>query len=170
VIQFPDPILKVPAVTVAPEESVTELVTRMKYMLTQVQGLGLSAQQAGSTQRVALCTFRGVTRVCINLAIVERSKANVISPREGCLSVIQNGKVFRMNVKRSARVLIRYEDENRVVQRHWVGGLDAIVAQHEAEHLDGRCIIDRLDPGQLAKLLDKPTKKLIAHLEEVGND
>jgi peptide deformylase len=75
-----------------------------------------------------------------------------------------------MNVKRSARVRIRYEDEERVVHEHWVGGLDAIVAQHEAEHLDGRCIIDRLDPEQLAKLLDKPTKKLIAHLEEVGND
>jgi hypothetical protein len=38
VIQFPDPMLKMPAVTVAPEESVTELVTRMKYMLAKVPG------------------------------------------------------------------------------------------------------------------------------------
>jgi peptide deformylase len=30
--------------------------------------------------------------------------------------------------------------------------LDAIVAQHEAEHLDGRCIVDRLEPHQLERL------------------
>lgn len=162
-IQFPDPILKMPAVQVAPGESVTELVTKMKYMLASVKGLGLSAQQAGSTQRVALVTLRGVVTTCINLEIVERSKAGVVSQREGCLSVIQNGKVFRMTVRRSARVCIRYEDEERVVHEGWVGGLDAIVAQHEAEHLDGKCIIDRLDPRQLARLMDKPTLKLVEH-------
>lgn len=151
--QFPDPILKTPAERVAPEEDVAAVIERMKRMLEQVKGLGLAAQQAGETKRVALVTLTGRVVVCINLEVLERSKANVLSPREGCLSVIRNGKVFRMNVKRSARVRIRYEDEARVVHEHWVGGLDAIVAQHEAEHLDGRCIIDQLDPRQLERLL-----------------
>jgi peptide deformylase len=155
VIQFPDPILKVPSVPVTPDENVTELILRMKYELAKVSGLGLAAQQVGSTARVALVTLRGITQACINLEIVERSRANVLSPREGCLSVIQHGKIFRMNVKRSERVVIRYEDENRSPHSYWVGGLDAIVAQHEAEHLDGRCIIDRLDAAQMARLLVK---------------
>ena len=68
---------------------------------------------------------------------------------KGCLSVRVNGKLFRMNVRRSRQVVARWLDENRQEHTRRLGGLDAIVAQHESEHLDGKCIVDRLDQRQL---------------------
>jgi peptide deformylase len=149
---FGDPVLKQPSVRVAPETDVSGLIYEMKEVLAKATGLGLAAQQVGSTHRVAIVTFGGKSFAAINLEILERSKANTLSTHEGCLSVRKDGRLFRMNVKRSQRVLARWEDENRQVHTQRLGGLDAIVAQHEAEHLDGLCIVDRLAPPQLERL------------------
>jgi peptide deformylase len=150
--RFGDPILKAPATHVAPDADVSGLVYELKETLAVHRGLGLAAQQIGSTQRVALITVAGKVVVAINLEIVERSKATVLSTHEGCLSVRQNGRLFRMNVRRHQHVVARWEDEDRREHTQRLGGLDAIVAQHEAEHLDGRCIVDRLEPHQLERL------------------
>jgi peptide deformylase len=150
--RFGDPILRQPTVRVAADKDVSGLVAELKRVLAEQRGLGLAAQQVGGTDRVAVMTLGGVLHVAINLEIVHRSKANVLSAHEGCLSVRTNGRLFRMNVKRSARVLAEWEDENRQKHCQWLGGLNAIVAQHEAEHLDGRCIVDRLTPKQLERL------------------
>jgi peptide deformylase len=152
IVKYPNPILRQPSERVEPSDDVRDVAEKLRAALRHAQGLGLAAQQVGSTKRVAIVTFGPNTLIAINLEIVERSKASVLSTREGCLSVTPGGKLFRMNVRRAARVKVRYEDERRAVHEHWVGGLDAIVAQHEAEHLDGRCIIDRLTPEQLARL------------------
>jgi peptide deformylase len=157
-VRYPNPILKVPAERVAPGDDVTDLLVLMRVTLAQEDGLGLAAQQVGDTRRVALVTFGGKCRTAINLEITERSKAMQISPREGCLSVRSGGEVFRMTLRRHQRVRVRYEDDNRETHEHWVGGLDAIVAQHEVEHLDGKCIIDRLATDQLAHLFTRARK------------
>lgn len=150
--KFGDPILKQPAEHVPADVDVSDLVAEMRAALDNWKGIGLSAQQVGRTERVALMTLGGVVHVAINLKIVHRSKANVLSTHEGCLSVRTNGRIFRMNVKRSARVLAEWEDEKRQKHCQWLGGINAIIAQHEAEHLDGKCIVDRLTPAQLQRL------------------
>jgi len=148
---FPDPVLKQPTVPVEPDTDIHKLVRAMKRILAEQRGLGLAAQQAGSLHRVAILTLAGQQTVAINLEIIGRSKMTVLSAHEGCLSVRVNGKLFRMNVRRSRQVVARWLDENRQEHTRRLGGLDAIVAQHESEHLDGRCIVDRLDPRQLER-------------------
>lgn len=152
---FGDPILKQPTVRVAPDTDVSGVIHELWRTLDQHRGLGLAAQQVGSTHRVAIVTFGGKAFVAINLEILERSKASQLSTHEGCLSVRVGGKIFRMNTKRAERVLVRWEDVDRQVHTQRVRGLDAIVAQHEAEHLDGKCIVDRLDERQLERLKAK---------------
>jgi peptide deformylase len=127
----------------------------MKRVLAEQRGLGLAAQQVGSLHRVALVTFANVLIVAVNLEIIERSKMTTLSVNEGCLSVRVKGRLFRMNVRRSRQVLARWQDEQGNEYTRRLGGLDAIVAQHESEHLDGKCIIDRLDAHQLERLLAK---------------
>ena len=148
---FGDPVLKQPTVVVEPDTDVYQLVRAMKRILAEQRGLGLAAQQVGSLHRVAILTLAGQQTVAINLEILERSKMTTLSTHEGCLSVRSKGKIFRMNVRRSRQVLVRWEDESRFTHTRRLGGLDAIVAQHEAEHLDGRCIIDRLEARQLER-------------------
>lgn len=152
---FPDPILKQPSVRVEPSTDLYMLIRAMKRILAEQRGLGLAAQQVGSLHRVAIVTWSNLQIVAINLEILERSKMTTLSTHEGCLSVRVNWRLFRMNVRRSRQVVARWEDENRQVHTRRLGGLDAIVAQHEAEHLDGRCIVDRLEAHQLERLLAK---------------
>ena len=152
---FGDPVLKQPTVAVGPDTDIYKLVRAMKRILAEQRGLGLAAQQVGSLHRVAILTLAGQQVVAINLEIIERSKMTVLSTHEGCLSVRPKGKLFRMNVRRSRQVVARWEDESRYTHERRLGGLDAIVAQHEAEHLDGVCIVDRLDAQQLERLLAK---------------
>lgn len=154
--RFPDPVLKRPSVAVEPDADIHKLIRAMKRILVEQRGLGLAAQQVGSLHRVAIVTWSRVQLVAINLEILERSTITVRSINEGCLSVRVAGRLFRMNVRRSRQVLVRWEDESRQVHTRRLGGLDAIVAQHEADHLDGQCIVDRLEPRQLERLTARP--------------
>lgn len=153
--RFPDPVLKQPSVVVEPGADIHKLIRAMKRILAEQRGLGLAAQQVGSLHRVALVTWSSIQLAAINLEILEHSKMTVRSTDEGCLSVRVQGRLFRMNVRRSRQVLVRWEDENRQEHTRRLGGLDAIVAQHESDHLDGQCIIDRLDAQQLERLMAK---------------
>lgn len=152
---FPDPVLKQPTVAVEPGADLYKLIRAMKRILAEQRGLGLAAQQVGSLHRVAIMTLAGQQVVAINLEVLDRSKMTTLSTHEGCLSVRINGRLFRMNVRRSRGVLVRWLDEDWQEHTRRLGGLDAIVAQHEAEHLDGKCIVDRLDTRQLERLMAK---------------
>jgi peptide deformylase len=60
--------------------------------------------------------------------------------REGCLSIPD----FTGNVRRAARVHLRAFDEFGAARALWLKGFDAIVAQHEIDHLDGKLFLDRV--------------------------
>lgn len=140
-----DPVLKEPARDVT---SIADLpymlIPDMKRILAREKGLGLAAQQVGSTWRVALLKLSGQLMVAINLRIIDRSAEMHTSKREGCLSVQGNGEYFRVDVQRHARVTIEYRGEDFAMHTLELEGLDAVIAQHEADHLDGKCIVDGL--------------------------
>lgn len=147
-----DPILKQRAEPVPLGVSVTDTVDRMMFLMRVHDGLGLSAQQAGSTQRVALMKLKDQEDpsryeivVALNLEILERSPEMQVSKDEGCLSVqSRKGAYFRRDVERHVWVIIAYEDLNRYHRIRKCTNLDAVIAQHEYEHLEGRCIVDGL--------------------------
>lgn len=138
-----DPILKQRAETIPPGVDVGDLVRYMQFTLRLHDGLGLSAQQAGRTERIALAKFYGETTVLINLEIIDRSQETILSKDEGCLSVHNaEGIFYRTDVIRHRWVIISYEDEHRRTVTRRCEGLDAIIAQHEYDHLEGKCIAD----------------------------
>lgn len=145
-----DPILKMRAVPVAPDVDVSELIARMRFQVKIHDGLGLAAQQVGSTHRVSVMRLKDLENpakwrevVAINLEILERSPEQQTSKDEGCLSAQSaNGAYFRRDMQRSVWVVIRYEDEARTVHTERLTNFDAVIAQHEHDHLEGRCIAD----------------------------
>ena len=151
-----DPILKTPALddVGGPEDLPPGLLPAMRRVLEEQKGLGLAAQQVGSTARVALMKLNGQVVEAINLKVLEYSPEKILSRREGCLSVQGKGRYFRTNVSRHAWVWVSYRDTAWQEHTLRLDGMAAILAQHEADHLDGRCIVDGL-PRQQRRLAER---------------
>ena len=75
---------------------------------------------------------------------------------EGCLSF----PGIHEKVNRPARVRVSWQDENFVEHDEWFEGFPARVLQHEIDHLDGKCFIDRMSP--LRRQMNKKALSSIA--------
>ena len=82
---------------------------------------------------------------------------------EGCLSI----PGINESVKRPAKVLVNYFDENGEEQERWLEGFEARVFQHEYDHLEGKMFVDRLSPFRKqmikSKLIAMTKGKFSAH-------
>lgn len=146
--KFPDPILKRPARLIARvDPPVTKLIEQMvATMRAQNRCVGLAAPQVGSDLRLAVMDSSANPKaapghgllVLINPHIVAMEGGSI--QREGCLSIPD----FTGNVKRAERVCVRASDEFGTMREFWLEGFEAIIAQHEVDHLDGMLFLDRV--------------------------
>lgn len=111
-------------------------------------GVGLAAPQVGVNKRMLAISYTHedqlVEYCLVNPKIVENSLKEVaLSNGEGCLSVENDhkGYVYRSyKIKVKAYDLLQDKDIEIVAK-----GYDAIVLQHEIDHLDGILYYDRID-------------------------
>jgi peptide deformylase len=142
--QYPDPVLRMQARQVESfDESLARLVERMRHLMTEANGVGLAANQAGVVRRVFV--YRpgreeagDETLALANPRIVERSP-ELETDEEGCLSLYG----VRVPVERHAAVVVEAQDPGGEGLRLELAGLEARVVQHELDHLDGVLILDR---------------------------
>lgn len=171
---YPDQCLKEPCVPVLPTTLLDDdLIPRMKEILEQHRGLGLAAQQVGSCWAVALMrlTTFGIDDirssfskplddqlprfviVTINPRIVKKSPEMSVHIGEGCLSAqSSDGVSFRTSVRRHQWVVMEWQNEQRETRKRKFIGLDAVIIQHELDHLAGKCIVDGLERPQRRQL------------------
>lgn len=146
--RFPDPVLKQPTRPIEQvDAAVRKLIERMAAtMCSHPRCVGLAAPQVGSSLRIAVMDSsrnpkvtesRGLI-ILINPSVVHTE--GVVLQREGCLSIPN----FTGNVQRAARVKIRAYDQDGRLQEVWLEGFEAIIAQHEIDHLDGKLFLDRV--------------------------
>ena len=146
--RFPDPLLKRPTRRVDRfDPSVVKLVDGLiTTMHHHLQCVGLAAPQIGSPLRVAVMdssrnpktvASRGLI-VLVNPEILEPSGESI--QREGCLSIPD----FTANVKRATRVVVHAQDQAGRRSEITLEGFEAIIAQHEIDHLDGTLFLDRV--------------------------
>jgi len=103
-------------------------------------GVGLSANQIGYDIQVAYVETKTLRLWLINPKIV--LKEQKIAFNEACLSLPGIGvKTGRWNSITIVTGLEKYETQNR--DEFHIEGFDAIVVQHEIDHLMGRTILDR---------------------------
>lgn len=148
ILIYPDPRLKqVCAPVTAITENVRALADDLVGTMRAYPGsVGIAAPQVGELSRLIVVDVSGHKRakehhgllVLVNPAIVSREGEQV--GREGCLSIPD----YTANIRRAAHVLVEAHDLENVPCRIEAGGFEAVVLQHEIDHLDGILFLDRV--------------------------
>jgi peptide deformylase len=148
IVIYPDPRLKKPSVPITEfTPALAELAAKMLEMMRQEKGVGLAAPQVGKNIRLFVMNATGKPeddRVYINPLLTE-AEGNE-EAEEGCLSIPE----LRVNIWRAKKLRIQAQDLTGQPVDHLEEGFVARVWQHEADHLNGILITDRM--GAVAKI------------------
>lgn len=163
VIHYPHPtLLRASKPLKRVDAELRKMVAEMFELMYENRGCGLAANQVDLPYRLFVMNMAGdpqqreEERVFIN-PVLSKHKG-MAEAEEGCLSL----PTLYAQVKRPERVTISgYDLAGQQINLN-ADGLFARIVQHEADHLDGVLIIDRLTPtGRMA------VKELI---EEFANE
>ena len=118
-----------------------EISRILKENMIHYEGIGLSANQIGISERVFVMILHMETEeiiTCFNPRIIKRYK-DCGWFEEGCLSFPDE----IINVNRPNRIVVKYEDEDKKNHKIKLDGLAARVFQHEFDHLEGIVFTER---------------------------
>ena len=118
-----------------------EMSRILKENMIHYEGVGLSANQIGISERVFLMILHMETEeiiTCFNPRIIKRYK-DCGWFEEGCLSFPDE----IINIQRPNRVVVKYEDEDKKDHKIKLDGLAARVFLHEFDHLEGIVFTER---------------------------
>ena len=122
----------------------------MINIMREANGAGIAANQIYEKYRICVVEIMNNQRykhldniplkVLINPKITIDKKASIFNSYEGCLSVPNiRGKVKRYNKIN----LVYFNIEGKLINEN-ISGLEAIVYQHEIDHLDGFLFTDKV--------------------------
>lgn len=137
ILKWDEPALSEKCVLVKKDEDIHSLIKDMgRVIIFSKNGVGLAASQIGVTKRVIAVTLdkKNVVTAFINPEILIHS-GDVIKSREMCLSFPN----FECVIDRYDTITMRYEDIDRELHTKEFKGFNAIVLQHEVDHIDGVC-------------------------------
>jgi peptide deformylase len=171
IVKYPDPRLRQATVPVtALTDEIRKLCADMVDTMFAANGAGIAAIQVGAKERIFIVDA-GVAGgreedpplVFVNPELLELSE-ETITTDEGCLSF---PGVF-VPIQRSLRAKVRAIDlEGRIFEMEREG-LCARAFQHEADHLNGKLLVDFVGP--LKREMIKRKMKRAAREEEEGED
>jgi peptide deformylase len=141
------------------DEDAAALETAMCDFMIANKGIGLAANQIGIAKRVFVIGSNNIEGfpapfALFNPRIVEASEEQLID-KEGCLSYPD----LWLSVKRPAVIKVEYQDSQGNVHEAAMSGLIARCFQHELDHLDGVCFVDKVSALKLQLAMKKLRKK-----------
>lgn len=151
IITYPNPLLLKPSENVDEiNDEIQTLIEDMAETMFDAPGAGLAAVQVGVNKKIIVVNTTEQNEesegseekswyALINPEIIEKDGV-YLSEDEGCLSVPD----FRATVKRASRVVIKAMDRNGEPVTMELNGFQAVVLQHEIDHLDGTLFIDHI--------------------------
>lgn len=152
------PVLRTPTREVTAEElastEIQQLIDDMIDTMRDANGAGIAANQVFEGVRIATIEVtenpRYPYKPPIPLTVIVNPTWHAVDDEtvtinEGCLSVPLRG-----DLQRSVTIEVGYLDRHGVSHTEIRRGLTAGTFQHEIDHLDGRLIVDRIDPRTLA--------------------
>ena len=141
--QYPDPVLRMQAPPVEEfDDDLQRLVTRMRALMKDANGVGLAATQVGVLRRVFVFSPEEDRVVAlVNPELVQRGQGLEMDD-EGCLSI----QGVTLPVERATSVRVEGRDETGKEIGLDLEGTPARIVQHELDHLDGTLILDRTTP------------------------
>jgi peptide deformylase len=173
ILTVPHPILAKKARNVGPDEFGEDLqrfVSDMAETMYAAPGVGLAAPQVGDLRRIIVIDPGNAKReedengrprnprfkALVNPVVIEASRDTIIW-EEGCLSVPE----FNDDIARPRRVHVQYLDERGRPQRAWFEDYDAVVVQHEMDHLEGTVILDRVSRLKKGRYLQRRVREKV---------
>lgn len=150
IVTAPNDILLSPTQPVEKiDDNIKNIVFNMEKVLIAQDdppGVGIAANQVGLDLSIFIVksTMRSKIKVFINPKIISRTdlfktKTKKVRPYkkriklEGCLSIPR----IWGPVKRSDRVFLNYQDITGKKYLKWFDGFEAVIIQHEVDHLNG---------------------------------
>lgn len=156
---YPQPILRQTAKNVEVfNQELKDLATAMAKIMYEDDGIGLAATQVSISQRLLVIGHRDGKsfKAYVNPEITFFSKDKSVN-EEGCLSL---PKIYGL-VQRAKKIHIKYQDLDGQWQKEKIKDFNAIILQHEVDHLNGILFIDRVSKiTQGQDLLDALKAKL----------
>ncbi|MBZ4672450.1 peptide deformylase [Deferribacteraceae bacterium V6Fe1] len=148
VLTYPNPLLKeiseeVKEVTPDVKDTIIDLIDTMD---STGHSVGIAAPQIGKLYRIIAvdasknkkCTNHHGKMVMINPEILKWE--GMLQFREGCMSLPD----YTGNVNRARKILVQYQDEKLNTKVIEAEEFEAVLIQHEIDHLDGVLFIDRI--------------------------
>ena len=155
---WPDPCLRKIAEEVdATDPEVAKLIGDLFETMYDSNGMGWAATQCDSQKRVLVLdgTLAGgkERRAFVNPVITERT-LKTITTEEGCLSF----PGVYAKVDRNNGVIVECDNEKGEREQVILTGVDAVILQHELDHLNGIVFYDYLGPAKKS-MLDRKVRK-----------
>lgn len=142
IVHIPNPVLTTPVKRIEKIDSSTrKLIKEMEKTLkaqTDPEGVGLAATQIG----IGISLFimkpdnKSPIMAFINpeiIEVIDTQEKGKKDSLEGCLSIPR----IWSPVKRPKQVFLKYQDADGNTSEEWFKGFDAVIIQHEIDHLNG---------------------------------
>ena len=141
IITHPDDRLRELSKPVEWNKATINLIKKLTAILDSTRiGVGISAIQIGIPRKVAVIYTTNKERIALlNPTIIE--KEGEILSNEGCLSCPNE----IVSIKRAQKINLAYTTKFGNSITRWFEGRDAIVIQHEIDHMNGKIILDYKD-------------------------
>ena len=121
-----------------PKNDILELKSTLEF---SSNGVGLAAPQIGIFKRIIAIKPKKEITIMINPKITD-FKDYFISRNEGCLSFPEK----RVDTVRHREIEVAWQDESGDLQIERFENFEAVILQHEIDHLDGILMFDRSPP------------------------
>ncbi len=162
IVTYPNDIFKKPTQKIDKvDKEIKNIIKEMFQTMYKNDGIGLAANQVNLPLSLMIIDTTPrkeeivpIKEVFINPVIVEGS--GEITYKEGCLSF----PGLQVEVKRYSFIKIKAINENEEEIEKELTGLNAVVFQHEIDHLNGITFLDRIK-GIKKRLAVEKYKKLI---------
>lgn len=129
----------------------------IEFMLTN-KGIGLAANQVGLAKRVFVMGSNRIEGFPAPFAVfnpvIKEASTELVLDEEGCLSY--PGLYLRL--KRPSWIIAEYQDSNGDLKEIRADGYLAKCFQHEYDHLNGVCFVDRVSQMKLNLAMKKIRK------------
>jgi peptide deformylase len=146
------PVVKIPAPVLRQKTTEIVKIARKHLLLADdmirimklANGVGLAAPQVGYGLRLFVMAPEGIRPTAFINPVIVKAEGEQIG-QEGCLSI----PGLYGDVTRAQYVEIEAYDRKGRPYTYELEGIQARVAQHEIDHLDGVLFIDKVDPATL---------------------
>jgi peptide deformylase len=129
----------------------------IEFMLAN-RGIGLAANQIGLTKRVFVMGSNTIpnfpTPFAVFNPVIKEASIESVLDQEGCLSYPD----LFLTVKRPRWIVAEYQDSKGTIKEIRIDGYLSKCFQHEFDHLNGVCFVDRVSQMKLNLAMKKIRK------------